>query len=543
MLSAQTVEPDQLQRTSIPDEGVATDNVADPNSLSTRNSETVDAVTEVDIQRRFNELRRELLDDRADTVSWWLTAAATFITVFGVVAVIAGYVGFSRFREIEAEASRNVKEAEKQAQEAERLVAGIEENRRKSEELLRPLHRATSEDIGDPTKANLIDEAAREARRNPDVSLLDRAVADAYLLQKIRDFEGAIEKWHSIANVTEGYDNDRAALAWFSVGYLYGAGGLDTHNESESRKAIHAYDEAIRLKSDYVEALNNRGTVKGRLGQYVDAIADFDQATFLRPDYAEAYYNRGLANCKLNLHEKAVTDFDHAVYHEPDYVAAYNNRGLAYIELARLKDAVADFDQAIALEPSLPEPYSNRGKAKSRLGQHEQAIADYDEAIRLRPDFAMAYYNRGNAKGDLGRHVESLIDYDQAIRLMPDYSPAYSNRGTANHALGRYEDAVANYDHAILLEQDNAQAYTNRGAAKHCLDRHEDAIIDYTEAICLKPDHVPAYIGRGEAQAALGRTEEAKSDFETALALAQESGYGNVKGEIERQIQELRDTE
>ena len=49
-----------------------------------------DAVADADISRRFseirNELRRELLDDRAKTIDWWLRAAAIYLTLFGIVA-------------------------------------------------------------------------------------------------------------------------------------------------------------------------------------------------------------------------------------------------------------------------------------------------------------------------------------------------------------------------------------------------------------------------------------------------------------------------
>ena len=70
---------------------------------------TVPALVEVELQRRFNELRRELLDDRAKLVDWWLVAIAIVLTFFGIVVAIAGFMGFRRFREIETEAKNSVK--------------------------------------------------------------------------------------------------------------------------------------------------------------------------------------------------------------------------------------------------------------------------------------------------------------------------------------------------------------------------------------------------------------------------------------------------
>lgn len=59
-------------------------------------------------------------------------------------------------------------------------------------------------------------------------------------------------------------------------------------------EAIVAYDQAIRLKPNYIEAYNNRGIAKSAIGQYFAAIADFDKAIEIRPDYAQAYTFRGL---------------------------------------------------------------------------------------------------------------------------------------------------------------------------------------------------------------------------------------------------------
>ena len=59
---------------------------------------------EVGVQTQFNEIRRELLDERASFINRWLAVIGIILTFFGVVVVIAGFVGFRKFREIEEEA-------------------------------------------------------------------------------------------------------------------------------------------------------------------------------------------------------------------------------------------------------------------------------------------------------------------------------------------------------------------------------------------------------------------------------------------------------
>ena len=379
------------------------------------------AAAEAEVLHRFNELRREFLDHRAKTVDWWLTGTAIFLTLFGIVAVFAGYLSFKRFREIETEAHKNVESSKAHAEEtrdnaesskahaeaARDLVNEIKARRDEAESLVQGI---TAESVRDnPDKVRRATERVQE---NPTASPINQAVAVAVQLQQQGNIEESIEKWRAIAIISEEIDKDRAARAWFSVGYL-----CQEHEEDAPEAAIDAYDKSIRLKPDLAEAYNNRGNAKSDLGRHEEAIADLDEAIRLKPDFTMAYDNRGNAKDSLGRHEEAIADHDEAIRLKPDYAMAYNNRGVAKRNLDRHEEAITDLDEAIRLKPDLAEAYNNRGNAKSDLGRHEEAIADLDEAIRLKPDFTMAYYNRGRANISLNRLDKARRDFETAIAL------------------------------------------------------------------------------------------------------------------------------
>ena len=403
-----------------------------------------DAATEVEILRRFNELRSELLDHRAKTVDWWLTATAIFLTLLGIVAVIAGYLSFERFRKIEAEARENVESSREYAKKARDLVGEIKMKRDEAELLMKGL---TAEAVhNDPDEARKVAESVRE---NPTASPIDQTVADAILLQRQGKIEESMERWYAVAIISEVSDKDLAAQAWFSVGYL-----TQEYKESALETAMDAYDKAIRLNPSLSEAYNNRGVAKKNIGHHEEAIADYDEAIKLKPDYAEAYGNRGNAKNGLGCHEEAVADYDEAIRLKPDYAAAYNNRGVAKKNIGHHEEAIADYDKAIKLKPDYAEAYNNRGNAKDNLGRCQEALADYDEAIKLKPDNAAAYNNRGVAKKNIGRHEEAISDYDEAIRLEPDSAVVYSNRGKENVSLNRMDEARRDFETTITLARD-----------------------------------------------------------------------------------------
>ena len=380
------------------------DNTSVETNLPARS--TIPSEIEVERQSRFNDLLREVLDDRAKLVDWWLTATAIFLTLLGIVAVIAGYLSFKRFREIEAEARQNVTASQQYTEEARHLVEEIKAKRHEAESLMEGLNAQIASD--DPGKAT---QAILSVRQNPEASLTDKAISDAVSLQQQGKRDAAIEKWRAIAHVVEGSDNDLAARAWFSVGYL----AMD----EDPKGSVLANDRAIRLKPDYAEAYNNRGAAKHELGRHEDAMADYNEAIRLKPDYAEAYRNRSAAKGSLGRHE----------------------------------DAMADYNEAIRLKPDYAEAYRNRGAAKGSLGQHEDAIADCAEAIRLKPDDAVAYNNRGVAKGSLGQYEDAITDCAEAVRLKPGYAVAYNNRGAAKAALDLKDEARKDFEIALELAQ------------------------------------------------------------------------------------------
>ena len=362
------------------------------------------AAAEVEIQRRFNELQRELLDDRGAYIDRWLAVITIALAFFGLVAVVGGYIGFQRFREIETDARNSTVVAAEHAQDAKRVVKEIEKTRDKADEIVRGMTAETA--AGNPEEAK---QAVLSVRENPRASLVDEAIANAISLQQQGKRDDAIKRWQAVAHIAERSDDALAATAWFSVGYLI--------QDENPEDALADYAEAIRLKPDYAEAYNNRGILKAKLGRYDDALADYDEAIRLKPDHARPYYNRGILKAQLGRYEDTLADYAEAIRLRPDYARAFYNRGVAKAKLGRHDDALADYAEAIRLKPDYAEAFNNRGAMKAKLGRHDDALADYDEAIRLKPDLAEAYGNRGNAKNALGLKAEARKDFETTLEL------------------------------------------------------------------------------------------------------------------------------
>ena len=163
--------------------------------------------------------------------------------------------------------------------------------------------RDTLQAVTDP---GLVGQALRLVR-DDEADALSRASGHAFLMHSLNgQTEAAIEKMRAIATVVDGIDNQRAARAWFSIGTLHQSGNANA-------EALAAYDTAIDLRIDYLEAYVNRAIVNGVLGQNDAALSDYEAAILLQPDDARVYVNRGHLYVDLGQYDNARQDLARAM--------------------------------------------------------------------------------------------------------------------------------------------------------------------------------------------------------------------------------------
>ena len=274
---------------------------------------SVNAVSDIEIQRRLNDLRSEYLDDRAASLNQWLVVVGLVLAFFAVAIPIgtgvAVYFSYTQFQRIESEAQDHLNEARKSANEAAQHLKDIQAQKEIAEKVVSELSSGDITKLVQPGTSEVPPEARgllQTIQRDPGASVIDSAIIDAVRLRQEGKTDDAIEKWSSIANISEGIDNDIAAAAFYARGTI-------KNNLSRNEEAISDLNEAIRLRSNYAEAYLLRGVSKNNLGRHEEAIPDCNEAIRLRSNYAEAYFFRGLVKRSLRKKEEAKVDFQMAL--------------------------------------------------------------------------------------------------------------------------------------------------------------------------------------------------------------------------------------
>lgn len=184
---------------------------------------------------------------------------------------------------------------------------------------------------------------------------------DIYMARKM--YREAIEAFH------EGSSKDPVLLNKTGIAY---------HQMLQLDQARKSYEAAIKVKPDYVEAINNIGTIYYAKKNFRRAISWYSRAIKLQPDDAKSasiYMNLGTAQFARKQYDKATVSYRTAMKLDPDVFERHSSMGVMLEErsveerakyhfyLAKLYAKDGRNDLAIQyLRKSLEEGYKEKKK-------------------------------------------------------------------------------------------------------------------------------------------------------------------------------------
>ena len=181
---------------------------------------------------------------------------------------------------------------------------------------------------------------------------------------------------------------------------------------------------------------NNLAVILVRLRKFDESIDNYQQAIRIKPDYVEAYNNLGLAFKEFGKFDKSIDSFQQAIQIRPDYVAAHKNLGNLLRKIGRVDDARKYFNKVIDLEPDNVEYKINSELLIAPIAQSAKEInfyrAQYEKGLQTLKQykyatqypgstikinsFYLAYHNKDNLElisktSNLFRQIIPTINY------------------------------------------------------------------------------------------------------------------------------------
>lgn len=317
--------------------------------MAAQTPQPLDHATEVEIQRRVNELKSQFLDEREKDMvarnelkNKHVEHKSNIITMYlAGITVLAGLIGFIGFKTIELEARGSV----------QKIKSDVERNFRQFEDKAQISLKKLGKMAFDAQ------ENAKEAKR---------FVADAKKsLEEIKKYEKGAELFLQEAgmNRKEIERNSKDVKRFLEDTQKYQEiFRVIARRTIQSAKIIKENNtDAMRQN---IETYKNLGDAKAALKKYKDAISNFNKAIGVLVKFKKAY---------PKVYEKLKKDF----------AKVYKDRGNAKAALKNYKGAIDDYDKAIDLKADFASAYYDRGKANATLKQKDKAKNNFNKALEL----------------------------------------------------------------------------------------------------------------------------------------------------------------
>ncbi len=360
------------------------------------------------------------------------------------------------------------------------------------------------------------------------------AVLDGLLVRVPGQADALIQRVHLLTRMGRGPEalaTARMAVAFHrDLGRAHNALGAALLRENLARDAVSAYDAALRLEPQAVDAWINRGIALKELGRFAEAEDSYRRALALAPDDAVAVNNLANAVSSQGRAQEAVALYRRAVDLDPSYVDAKANLGVA------LRDAGGEAGEAEALDflhaavqahPGHVHLLNAYGNTLRQAGRLDDAIAVLTQAIAVAPHHAEAHNNLGLAYALQTDMASAVRHMKRASELKPGSPVINNNYGALALRMFDFDTAVAALSRAVAEKPDYDEALINLGVAHYMRGDGNDAISAYQRVIARNPENGFARYSLGVSYLEDQRLAEAEVEIRKALSLDPENAMAH----------------
>lgn len=207
-------------------------------------------------------------------------------------------------------------------------------------------------------------------------------------------------------------------------------------------------------------------------GKYAAAIDAYESAVSLDPEYLDAWISLAYAYAQSNRLDDAASAYDHAISIAPDNLPALKGLSYIYSRLGKDQDALRIIDHAVEINPGDPLSWLQKGLTLSALGRMNESVQVYRKVLELSPDNYDAWLCMGLDYFSAGEYQSALDAFDHALDIDDRSDIAWNYKGDTLSRMGRYSEAIEAYNRGLLISPGNEDLLRGRDAAQSALQRY-----------------------------------------------------------------------
>src|SRR5262245_39160558 len=205
--------------------------------------------------------------------------------------------------------------------------------------------------------------------------------------------------------------------------------GLTAEQRGDILMARKMYREAIEVFAEgnaKDPVLRNKtGIAYHQLLQLEKAQKCYEQAVKLKPNYHEAINNLGTVHYARKNYRRAISQYKRALKYAPEQASVHSNLGTAYFARNELDKALEEFRTALRLDPEIFEHHSTYGVVLQERSVQDRAKYHYWMATLYatqdRPELAIQYLRKALEEGFKERKKLTEEPAFASIRELPEF--------------------------------------------------------------------------------------------------------------------------
>ncbi len=315
---------------------------------------------------------------------------------------------------------------------------------------------------------------------------------------------------------------------------------LSLHKNGELDLALEAYQEVIKQKPDFEDALNNIAyihKVQNNLveaGKYILKIVGNNKNSLnleseireIEPTLKDEDFQKAIKLNESGKNIEALEILDSLLNKYPNRFEILHSIATIYFFNSQYNEAITYFEKILSCKGHEDVAYYGVGLCNQRMNNYDKAVKYYDKTLEINPEYQDAMNNAGliyfeNKKFDKAdqyyqrsmktnnKHFHTLINlgalrtqednYSEAMQLFDvamDYAKAannkvavaiiYGNIGYCHLRARDLNECIANCNIAISYDDENVLAHYNKGEALLTLGEFEEGWKEYTWRIKRK---------------------------------------------------------
>uniref|UniRef100_A0A8C8GSK4 Tetratricopeptide repeat domain 13 n=1 Tax=Oncorhynchus tshawytscha TaxID=74940 RepID=A0A8C8GSK4_ONCTS len=207
-----------------------------------------------------------------------------------------------------------------------------------------------------------------------------------------------------------------------AIGYvLIGNGLYDEaikHFSLLLQEAIETFKEALKLKSDFIDAYKSLGQAYRELGDFEAAMESFQKALMLNQNHIQSLQLRGMMLYHHGSLQEAIGNFKRCLQLEPYNEVCQYMKGLSHVAMGQFYEGIKAQTKVMLNDPLL-------GQKASSEYLKVKYLREYSRYLHSHLDIPVAEYNvdqdlPGNFKNHWAKNLPFLIeDYEEQPGLQP----------------------------------------------------------------------------------------------------------------------------